>query len=257
MSWDIQRKDYTVFRRNPILNSVIELRFHPVLEVTQDKGKLSRFQDAVRAQFPVFVEQKSQNVAIEIPNNVQITDEMRYSFSTVDGSQSISITQTNLALTTVKHVDKEQIKNAFDLALSNLQSEYGAYLPTRLGVRYTNLINKAEIEADLNRALSWDELVTNYFFRLPDNLDAIGTVVRSQIQSSMAGQGSGNLSLQYGVNSLNQDTGEIDAFVVDIDRYIENPAIDGIVDLIDGFALDIFSIFEDVAGDALKEWMSE
>ncbi len=257
MSWEIKHKDYAVYKRNPIVQSVVELRFHPVLEVTQDKAKLSRFQEAVRVDFPVYSERRSQNVAIEAPSNVHISEETNYLFSKVDASQNISISQSNLLLTTLNHVDKEQIKAGVGLALLNLEKVYGACLPIRLGVRYTNIINKAQIESEVGQALAWSDLVADYFFRTPDNLNAKRVMFRSHIQSSLSDEAAGGLSLQYGVHSMNQNTGEIDAFMVDIDRYLENPKPHDIVSYIDSFALDIFSIFEDVAGNKLLEWMSK
>ncbi|MEH6625430.1 MAG: TIGR04255 family protein [Motiliproteus sp.] len=256
MTWIFQGHEYTVFNRNPLRETNIEIRFHPILSITDNREKLSKFQDLMREDFPVFEEGSVRTVSVdEIQNGtVQVDDKKVFSFSKKDKSQKVSLTDRSILISTKDHLDRNQVTIALTQAQIFFEGVYGNFDLQRIGVRYINVINLSEISEFLGEKVHWKDLVDESYVSQPRQLEDIcNTATRTEVRSDVK-DGIGQLYLQYGLN-LSQHSEHSDEFIIDLDRYTEN--VDGadIYATSMEFIQDIYCLFVDMAGPKLVEWM--
>jgi uncharacterized protein (TIGR04255 family) len=139
-----------------------------------------------------------------------------------------------------------------ELALDALIKIYSPIAPVRLGLRYVDTIRKDVVAAGLKREIEWKDLISPEFLRLPGELaDLQETRFMQLIESPLE---SGLLTLRYGI--IAEAPSNQLVYRLDSDRYMMGGFETGqIVEKLDTFATDIYSIFRAVAEDALIEWM--
>lgn len=138
----------------------------------------------------------------------------------------------------------ELIVNALDLV-------YRPVSPTRLGLRYVNVIDRGRIGTDLRRPVEWNDVVTDAFLQMPaDSADLEGTRFAFEVSSPIE---PGAMTVKYGL--LPSDDGSL-TFRLDVDRYRDDDLrVPGLVGDLRVFSDDIFRVFATVAGPALTAWM--
>ncbi len=256
MTWEFSTHEYEVFNRNPLRETNVEVRFHPILSITENREKLSAFQDHVREFFPIFEESNVKNVGIDasVGGGIHVTDQRVFSFSKRDHSQKMTLSNSSFLLNTQKHIDRDQITEALQYLIEQFNNVFGAFEPLRLGVRYINVINLQNIVDKLSDDVSWEELIQQSYLNYPEQLtDRKNLISKTDLRTDIAG-GLGELNLQYGMNSVNPAS-EPGEYIFDVDRYVSNPEIAEIVSLTQSFTLDIYSLFLDMAGEKLISWM--
>ncbi|HVW25256.1 MAG TPA: TIGR04255 family protein [Polyangiaceae bacterium] len=250
MVWQLTSKPHRVFPRNPLAAVVVDLRFYPILKVA---AKVPEFQDRVRSIFADYQEQPQQLVMVQ-PFGVQVAHEKVFAFKKSDGSATLSLNTTSLTLDSRRHEHRAELISEAMLGVRSLLDVYSPLQATRFGLRYINFVDRETVAKDLERAVSWNDLITARFLSIPSDLaDWEGTSYNIEVSSRMA---QGELTLRYGLMRDPRDGR--DKFRFDSDRYIESPfdvlSIDRFLAL---FADDAYSVFVDAKGPVLEEWMNK
>lgn len=250
MGWSIPRQEHKVFQRNPLVAVVVELRFYPILKIP---AGVADFQEEVRRAFPAFQDLTRQLVNLSPVGPVELRNERLFNFHKSDQSTTLTISSSSLVVECRRHERREHYIADMKLGIDALRKTYGDIVPTRLGLRYVDLIDKDQIQADLGRPTTWQALVSERFISVPTALaDLRDTLFACEVASSMA---SGGQTIRYG---LVQDTDGRVKFRLDADRYVEgNVDPSRLVDLLESFADDLFSVFIAAMGPDLKVWMPE
>ena len=252
MTWNISQHPDEVFSRNPLVSVICQLRFHPILKVGDC---IADFQEGMREVFPEFAESTASvlNVQTEAAG-FEVKKERQFLLRKTDGSSTLTLTTNSLAIENHRHVDRQGLFDDIDRAIVLLASLYKSVSPTRLGLRYINLIDKQFIAEALNRTLEWPDVVSGDFLVTPGGLaDLQGTTFFSEVRSPMATGGS--LTLRHG---LLQDVESKVRFRFDMDRYVDS-AFDlaRVRSHLESFGEELFSMFKAAMGTVLVEWMSQ
>lgn len=250
MTWQLQRPEYAVFERNPLVAVIAQLRFHPILKIAD---RLPEFQDRLRSRFPLFSEVASQVIDFKPPNNVQMREERSSQFRKKDDSgASITLHTQALTFEVRNHIKRDDMLADFQLAVEALVELFRPVTATRLGLRYVNLLDRAKIGRDLGRAVDWNDLVSAEFLRLPSVTDLHDTAFATEITSSAD---SGAMTVRFG--HVRDPDGQF-RFRFDTDRYVEGEVdLNQSTDQLKDFSGDIYSIFVAAMGTALREWMEK
>lgn len=251
MSWSVPPQEHKVFERNPLVAVVVELRFHPILKVAD---RIADFQERVRDRFPVFQELTSQFVNMGPLAPVQVRSEQLFNLRKQDDSAALSVSKGALSLESRRHEDRATFISDAQVGIDALIDLHAPVVPTRLGLRYVDLIDKEQVEADLGRSTEWARLVSEPFLRVPTGLAGLeGTLFACEVAAPVASGGA--MTVRYG---LVQDADGRVKYRLDVDRYIED-AVDPkqIGDMLGRFADDIFAVFMAAMGPDLKAWMPE
>jgi len=254
MTWRLSKAEqHGVFQRNSLLSVTVELRFHPILKISNGQY-VPDFQDRVRDSFPIYSEGKVQTINFQPPDTVETQEEKQFHFKKPDEKTSITLGVSKLILESRHHESHENILNDFNLALSALLEVYGKIKNTRLGMRYINLIERERIQNDLNREVEWRDLIHSSYLEMPASVATLeGTKFYSEINSPIEG---GALTLRYGLLNTSEDKKL--RFVFDLDRYLDEEfPLQSIMEKLRSFADDIYALFETMIGPELKQWMSK
>jgi uncharacterized protein (TIGR04255 family) len=250
MTWTLQPQAHRVFERNPLVAVIVELRFHPILRIPE---KVAAFQDRVRGTFPAF-EQASRQMVNLGPAPVEVHFENFFTFARADGTSLLTLSKSSLSLESRRHERREQLLSEVVTGLDALLETFGAVSPTRLGLRYVNVIDRDLVAKDLGRGTSWDRLLSERFASVPGGVaDFEGTLFACEVASPAADGGA--QTARYG---LIRDSDSNIKFRLDVDRYQETELrLETAVPRLNAFADDIFAFFMAAAGPDLLEWMPE
>lgn len=251
MTWLVPPQEHRVFERNPLVAVVVELRFFPILKVPD---RIADFQEAVRGVFPIFNEVTRQLVNIGPISPVEVRSERLFNLVKRDASATLTLSTTSLLLESRHHERREHFIADAQLGIEALLHLFGPVVPTRLGLRYVDVIDKDLIERDLGRATRWFDLISERFLAVPTGLaDLDGTLFACEVASQMPTNG--GQTVRYG---LVQDVDKRVKYRLDVDRYTEESVEPSrLVEQLEAFADDIFAVFVAVMGPDLKVWMQE
>ncbi|WP_371196096.1 TIGR04255 family protein [Glaciecola sp. SC05] len=260
MTWSFEKIKHTVFNRNPLDSTDVELRFHPIVRVAQRPSDIALFQDKVRDMFPKYRQNNVRGVSFAADKgSMTVQDEIEHVFSDVLNRNSLVLNQNTLRASSQDHQNRNELISQFNKGLVAAQNVFGGINAFRLGVRYVNIINKTEISKDLGvETLEWEDLISGEFLRMPHEInDKTNTNFMMEIGSNLQ-NGDGELTLRYG---LIQNHPQLpDHFRFDIDRYVQKDdglSINTTLDTINEFTDDIYSLFNTVMADKLKQWMEQ
>lgn len=250
MAWKLTPHEHTVYRRNPLVAVVVDVRFHPILKVAD---RIADFQERLRASHPAFQRQHQQLVNLQPLGGVQVRSEEAFAFSTPDGASTVTLNTTALILESRSHQTRDQLLGHVDRAVGALLDVYGFANPTRLGMRYVNMLDRESIASDLKTPVEWSGLVSERFLKVPGEMvDDDGAYFHAEVTAPAAS--SGSMTLRYG----RIPDAKRDKFRFDIDRYAEQGLeMPQVTTLLRGFSDDIYQLFVEAMGPVLKRWMSE
>jgi len=230
----------------------MELRFHTILLV-DDETLVAKYQNLVRSVFPKYSIEQGTLVDI-LPNGIRQQTQKRHVFSSTDGKCSLRVTAESLALELTAHTDRKDLLNKFTVGLNSFEQVWPAMNTTRFGIRYINQVNKTLIERDLNRVVTWSDLLHTDFLKMPAQMaDLENTVFHCEINSVAT---AGRLVVRYGLLP-NQNTGGPDvSFKFDCDRFIDGQIEkNDLTGLAEAFVEDIYQAYSGARGSMLIEWM--
>jgi uncharacterized protein (TIGR04255 family) len=250
MSWTVPPQPHKVFQRNPLVAVIVEVRFFPILKLAD---KIADVQDQVRSTFPAFHDVTRQLINLQPAGPIEVRNERLFNFVKPDESSTLSLSTSTLAVESRRHERREHFISDAKVGIDALIKVCGPVVPTRLGLRYVDVIDKDAIEKDLGRPTTWPQLISQRFLAVPTGLaDLDGTLFACEVGSSMP---NGGQTVRYG---LVQDGDKKVKFRLDVDRYVDDPGdASKLVDLLGAFADDVFAVFIAAMGPDLKAWMPE
>ncbi|MCW9057838.1 MAG: TIGR04255 family protein [Gammaproteobacteria bacterium] len=256
MVWQLDNPEHLVYSRNPLVATIVEIKYHPILKIGSGKG-VAEFQDCIRTSFPQYAEVATQvvNLINNVPgqNAVEMREEKQYRFIKEGGATALTLGDSNVILENRKHHSHEDTLRDMELVVKALLEVYKPVKPTRLGTRYINKVSRSAIASELNETVQWEDLVCDDFLRIPCHIaETDGAAFAMEMNSQML-QG-GAMTLRYGMKlDNNQARSE---FRFDIDRYMEGDYnVEDTCSLLDIFTKDIYALFSKMAGPALIRWM--
>lgn len=247
MTWSLPAAQHRTFNRNALDVVVVQLRFEPVLKI---ESFVPDFQEAIRARFPRYEERLVQGLEV-LPSGIHLRDGKEFRFLVRGGdATTVILGDQSLAIEYRAHEDRKVLVADYTLAFGALERT-ARIQPTRLGLRYVNVLDRVTIGEALGRSLDWPDLIDPAFLTVPADLGTLeGTRFAAEWASPMA---EGNMTIRYGLLPGAEDRL---IFRLDVDRSIEGlEPIDPSPARLEQFSDDIFRVFSRASGAALKEWM--
>jgi uncharacterized protein (TIGR04255 family) len=252
VSWTLPTHPVVTYRRNMLASVIFQLRFQPILKVS---SQIAAFQDRIRVRFPRYETHDSQQVEIGA-SGITVKDlETIHKFQSLDNSEATSLGTTSFSLEYVNHEGREQLFSDVSLVIDALRDTYSPIVPTRLGLRYVNIIQRKQVEEDLQRKLDWSDLLSSGFSAVPSGIASLDNETSYGVEVSSPCH-HGKMTVRYGVlpESLNGVKGQ--HFRLDTDRFIDTDLkLDDVPRMLEDFSSDIFNVFMQAAGTALIDWM--
>ena len=155
-----------IYNKNPLVKVICQLRFPPILKI--DAQIPDEFQERIRKDFPNFSEKTedlemtiSKEVNMPIPSEIlrevrQTSGIKNYEFSSEDEQWKVNLTRTFIALSSTKYRTWEEFSAKLDKPLKALVEIYSPQNFSRVGLRYTDVINRPELDLT---GRSWGELL--------------------------------------------------------------------------------------------------
>lgn len=219
--------DRVVYRRNPLVDVICQLRFPPILRIVTEIP--SAFQERIRGEYPVLAE-KIPDVNLQFPTNIPepIAELVRqnfpkpkligYDFASADEKWRVSLTRDFISLSTPAYLRWEEFREHLEGPLRALVAEYGPPFFTRIGLRYQDVIQRSRL--DLEEQTKWRDLMKPYVVGPLAATELDGFVEESQSQLLIAlPEFSGKARINYGIVRA-ADTNE-ECFLIDSDYYTE------------------------------------
>lgn len=231
---------------------ILQLRFQPILKVNSD---IAFFQDRVRTRFPQYETHESQQVEIG-PAGINVRDfEVVHKFQSIDSAEAASLSTTSCSLEYLHHQGREQLFSDAALVISALESHFSPIVPTRLGLRYVNIIRKEQVEKELGRKLDWADLLTSNFSNVPSGIASLDSETAYMVEMSSPCT-YGKMTVRYGVLSDLSSRERQQHFRLDTDRFTDTDLkLTDVPKALRDFASDIFAVYMQAAGPALVQWM--
>lgn len=253
MVWHLPIRADEIFRRNPLISVVCQLRFHPILQIRE---RIAGFQERLRDIFPTYSEIVANVVTIETAeaDAVNLQTEQQFRFAKIDGSSALILTTNSLAIENRHHTERQPLLQDILKATNALQEDYAPIIPTRLGLRYINSIDRSLISKDIHREVEWKDIMAHEFWPIPNVLmDIEDTHIFTQLRSTT--ERDGELVLRYGL--LREADGN-HRYRFDMDRYFQGSFdLSTLEEKLELFGRDIFCLFRTAMGPALQEWMEQ
>lgn len=227
--------DRILFRQNPLAEVICQLRFPPILSIAASSP--AKFQDRIRTQFPMYEKSQSLGLPSEIAalieqsighGAVQI-ETVRHNFSTEDGTSIIGLTQDFIALTDKSYSRWEGFRDNLRLAFKALTDEFRPTFYTRVGLRYRDVINKADLGFEDS---PWHELIRPSLVGIlaEDQISQRVQKTSSETTIHLSDEFQSFAKIRYGIG----DTKDI--FTIDTDFFTTNRCNgDQVFDALDNF----------------------
>jgi uncharacterized protein (TIGR04255 family) len=254
VTWLLRKVPHQTFHRNSLATVIMQLRFHPILKVAE---RIADFQDRIRPRFPGFDKIESQTLEITPSGPKELHRETAHRFHAVDEPTIVALNTSAVSIEYGAHQSRDVLLRDVETVLSALEAISGPLGPKRLGIRYVNLISKAQIVSALGRPIGWQDLLTPNFAQVPGGIAELDEVTTFLAEVTSPCD-RGLMTLRYGIvpDAVPDAASSERKFRLDTDRYVEGSfRIDEVRTLADGFVDDIFQVFMTAAGPALVEWM--
>lgn len=243
------------YRRNPLEIVVCQLRFPPILRI--DKETPSTFQDAIRADYPLFA-QKSLGLPSEMVGAISVKIGMAgipsnsYEFRSADGKWVISLTKEWLALTCRRYTKWTEFVDHLRAPLEAFRREYSPAFYVRTGLRYQNILQRSELGLQNE---PWSALLNQNIAGVLAAPELRGRVEQSSADFVVCVEGGNDrIHLQHGLGTKKTGAQAEGVYVLDLDIYTEERI--GTADAntrLDRFNTEAGRLFRWCIGDRLHE----
>ena len=225
MTWLLKKVPRQTFRQNSLATVIMQLRFHPILKVTE---RIADFQDRVRPRFPGFDTIESQTIEITSSGSGELHTETAYRFHAESEPTKVSLHTSAVSIEYGAHQSRDVLLRDVETVLSALEAVYAPIVTKRLGIRYVNLISRSRITSALGRSVSWRDLLTQNFAQVPGGVAELDDVTTFLAEVTSPCD-HGRMTLRYGIvpdavpvaisvaNAPSADR----KFRLDTDRYVE------------------------------------
>ncbi|MGQ0642552.1 MAG: TIGR04255 family protein [Gemmatimonadaceae bacterium] len=150
-----------VFKTNVLESVLCQLRFPPILSIST--APPAGFQDRVRQSYPLYDKDEGLEIpsearallgTVQLPGLPVVT---RHAFRSADGNRALYLTQDFLAIEEKRYVRWEEFRPEINRGIEALVSEYAPAFFSRIGLRYRDLIDRAQIRGVEEKP--WPDLI--------------------------------------------------------------------------------------------------
>ncbi len=213
-----------LYEKNPLEEVICQLRFPPILRI--DAQVPADFQDAVRAQYPLFEEERAADKFAGLPPEVAKiveaellfrTGKTGYKVRSADELWTVSLTRDFVSLSTRKYAQWNEFKGHLELPVKRFVQTYEPAFYSRIGLRYRNVIRRSALGL---AEVSWSELLKPYIAGEFSSRDVSNHIIHASREIGIRlPNGNGQVVVRHGL-ALAKKTGE-ECYVIDSDFFVE------------------------------------
>lgn len=148
------------FERNPIIEVIFQMRFPTILNINTEDQILAKFQNKIRANFPIYnvqLEQAPQIMTNQImPPLIQLSKNKNHYFISADEKWKINLASTFISFSTSSYTIWEAFKEKFDDVLKSFIDIYAPAFFERIGLRYIDAFSRLNLDLESQK---WSELI--------------------------------------------------------------------------------------------------
>jgi len=179
------------YEKNQLIEVICQLRFPTILNI--EAKEPADFQDTVRAAFPRYACQIEQSPAAPGTEPQKVKN---HTFISEDGTYKLSLTKNFIALSTMRYTDWETFAGRLDEPLGQFIRLYHPAYFERVGLRYLNGFNRAQLELSNCR---WNDLLQPQYLSVLDSDDVDeASVTKCSVDVEMKLDSVANLKLHAG-----------------------------------------------------------
>lgn len=150
-----------IYEKQQLIEVICQLRFPTILSIDTDVP--AAFQETVRERFPRY-EVKEEN----LPTPQGMKKQKNHAFISEDGSYKLSLTQSFIALSTMRYTSWEDFAAWLDEPLVNFINVYKPAYFERIGLRYVNGFSRETLGLGERR---WNDLIQSKYLGVLDDDD--------------------------------------------------------------------------------------
>lgn len=211
------------YQTHPLAEVICQFRFPEILTINANDP--AEFQEAIRADFPVFT--RRQDIPAprlaRVPGNMTLQKQQpvnNYQFASADGIWRINLTSKFISLTCAKYTGWEDFAAHLDKPLAAFIQTYKPAYFERVGLRYLNFISRFDLGLE---GVPFRELIAPcYLGPLAEEDVADSAVSRCTVECELALRGGCRAKLHAGpglVRRGGKEDKEI-KFIFDQDLYM-------------------------------------
>ena len=218
-----------VYRRNPLVAVICQLRFPPILRITTEVP--AAFQEQIRKEFPLFSE-NAPEIGIEGPPGMPVPpallelvkgsipkgQRVGYDFKSADGTWKVRLTRDFLSLSTNQYTRWEEFQKNLEGPLKALEQTYSPAFFTRVGLRSQDLIRRSQL--GFSEATKWSTLIQPHIagvYAVPELENAVKESMGQLLLTFP--EFKGKVRMNYGIAQVVGSPE--DCFLIDSDYYTE------------------------------------
>ncbi len=234
-----------LYENSPLIEVACELRFPTILDIKASDP--AGFQETVRSSYPLYSREDESGFPKEVADILaklpiaKATEDLGHKFLTDDSSRYIALRPESLVVDETSYTQWEEFREQIRLAMSALEETYHPSFYSRVGLRYIDLIDKAEIGlADV----PWESLVSPSVIGMLGAKEVSGRVrgIRSVVLISLDDVVPGGaMRVQHGL--VKSEDGRV-AYRIDADFFTEERSatedVFGALDRFNGLAGNLF-----------------
>ena len=154
-----------IYEINPLVEVICQLRFPAILRI--DSELPAEYQERLRHLYPIFGEVPSQNVKLNLPDEIQkflssgspmlsFKGRTSYDFISTDQLWKVQLNREALTLLSANYQRWEDFKEHLELPLRAFEEIYRPAFYTRIGLRYKDVIERSKLGL---LDIAWSELL--------------------------------------------------------------------------------------------------
>jgi uncharacterized protein (TIGR04255 family) len=235
-----------VFKNNPLVEVICQVRFPPVLEIAS--GDPAEFQKRIRSAYPLYRREDGVDTPEELKSimaqlRVPLPSEkLNHVFLTEEGRRFVTLNREYVALTELQYERWESFRDEFRRAFEACQKVYQPSFYTRIGLRYRDVIDRGKL--DLVKE-PWESLICPPLLG-PLSETAVGKAVqqtRTVTVIKLEEVKGGFVQVRHGLEAKPPDTNGM-SFYVDADFFAHERStqvdVPNILDAFNRIAGDLF-----------------
>ena len=185
---EYQRVSYT---RTPLVEVICQLRFPTILSIGAKVP--AEFQEAVREDFPRYAARQEQPAPRVVglggpePKVEKQPAIINYNFISSDGAWKLNLTNSFIALSTLRYQHWEDFAHRLDKPLAQFIQLYRPAFFERIGLRYVNAVSRRALGLE---DFLWDDLIQPPYLGIlgePDVEETDVTKCSVDVESALAG----------------------------------------------------------------------
>ena len=173
--------DRVVFANNPLEQVITQLQFKPILSIVASQP--AEFQGLIRGEYPSYTREDAGGLPTELAPFLARSGApslfVRDVFQSLDESRTVYLSQNFVALEDRSYKHWERFRRELRKVLTALTDVYSPVLPTRVGLRYVDVIKRSKL--GIPQETPWAELIN------PELIGLLGQPsYRNEVTSTVA-----------------------------------------------------------------------